>query len=222
MGERDSYAPGTFCWADLGTNDADAAKAFYTSVFGWEAADTPAGDAGTYTTFKLDGPRRGGAVRDGRGGAQDAAPALVLLRLGRGRRRARAARARARRRDPGRPVRRRGVRPHDRAARPDRRPPAPVAAARAARRRPRQRARLHVLERAGLARPGPRARLLRRAAGLDDRAGGVRLRDHPARRRAQRRHAPAAGRRADALARLLHGRLLRRRDRRRHARAAAR
>ena len=55
MGERDSYAPGTFCWADIGTNDADAAKAFYTSVFGWEAVDSPAGDAGTYTTFKLDG-----------------------------------------------------------------------------------------------------------------------------------------------------------------------
>lgn len=55
MGERDSYAPGTFCWADLGTTDADAAKAFYTSVFGWDAVDAPAGDAGTYTTFKLDG-----------------------------------------------------------------------------------------------------------------------------------------------------------------------
>ena len=55
MGERDSYAPGTFCWADLGTTDADAAKAFYTGVFGWEAVDQPAGEAGTYTTFKLDG-----------------------------------------------------------------------------------------------------------------------------------------------------------------------
>src|ERR687895_1352218 len=55
MGERDSYAPGTFCWADLGTTDAEAAKAFYTKVFGWEAADAPAGEAGTYTTFKLDG-----------------------------------------------------------------------------------------------------------------------------------------------------------------------
>ncbi len=55
MGDRDSYAPGTFCWADLGTTDADAAKAFYTKVFGWEAVDAPAGDAGTYTTFRLDG-----------------------------------------------------------------------------------------------------------------------------------------------------------------------
>ncbi len=55
MGERESYAPGTFCWADLGTTDADAAKAFYTAVFGWEAVDAPAGEAGVYTTFKLDG-----------------------------------------------------------------------------------------------------------------------------------------------------------------------
>lgn len=55
MGERDSYPPGTFCWADLGTTDADAAKAFYTRVFGWEAVDAPAGHAGTYTTFRLGG-----------------------------------------------------------------------------------------------------------------------------------------------------------------------
>ena len=55
MGERESYAPGTFCWADLGTTDADAAKAFYTRVFGWEAVDTPVGEAGTYTMFRLEG-----------------------------------------------------------------------------------------------------------------------------------------------------------------------
>ena len=55
MGERETYAPGMFCWADLGTTDAEAAKAFYTRVFGWEPVDTDAGEAGTYTTFKLDG-----------------------------------------------------------------------------------------------------------------------------------------------------------------------
>jgi uncharacterized protein len=54
MGERDSYAPGTFCWADLGTTDGEAAKAFYMGVFGWEAVDQAAGEAGTYTTFRLD------------------------------------------------------------------------------------------------------------------------------------------------------------------------
>src|SRR5919197_5032839 len=55
MGERDGYPPGIFCWADLGTTDAEAAKAFYTSVFGWEAEDAPVGDTGVYTTFKLGG-----------------------------------------------------------------------------------------------------------------------------------------------------------------------
>jgi uncharacterized protein len=55
MGDRDSYPPGTFCWADLGTTDAAGAKAFYTRVFGWQAEDAPAGESGTYTTFKLDG-----------------------------------------------------------------------------------------------------------------------------------------------------------------------
>ena len=46
MGERESYAPGTFCWAELGTTDVEAATAFYTDVFGWDAeADR----------FRLDG-----------------------------------------------------------------------------------------------------------------------------------------------------------------------
>jgi predicted enzyme related to lactoylglutathione lyase len=55
MGERESYAPGTFCWADLGTTDGDSAKTFYTRVFGWEAVDGEPGESGVYTTFKLDG-----------------------------------------------------------------------------------------------------------------------------------------------------------------------
>ena len=55
MGERTSYAPGTFCWADLTTTDAARAKAFYGELFGWEAEDMPAGEAGTYTMLRLDG-----------------------------------------------------------------------------------------------------------------------------------------------------------------------
>jgi predicted enzyme related to lactoylglutathione lyase len=55
MGDRESYAPGTFCWADLGTTDAASARDFYTRLFGWEAVDTPAADEGVYTMFKLDG-----------------------------------------------------------------------------------------------------------------------------------------------------------------------
>ncbi len=36
MGERTSYTPGTFCWADLVSPDTDAAKQFYASLFGWD------------------------------------------------------------------------------------------------------------------------------------------------------------------------------------------
>ena len=55
MGERSEYEPGTFSWIDLGTVDAGAAKAFYMGLFGWQAVDTPMGDAGTYTMFRIGG-----------------------------------------------------------------------------------------------------------------------------------------------------------------------
>jgi hypothetical protein len=55
MGERDSYAPGTFCWADLGTTDASAAQEFYTGLFGWDADALPAGEGGVYVMFRKDG-----------------------------------------------------------------------------------------------------------------------------------------------------------------------
>jgi predicted enzyme related to lactoylglutathione lyase len=55
MGERTSYPPGTFSWADLGTTDTEAAKAFYTQLFGWEAEDAAVTDAGPYTMLRLGG-----------------------------------------------------------------------------------------------------------------------------------------------------------------------
>jgi predicted enzyme related to lactoylglutathione lyase len=55
MGKRERYEPGTFCWVDLQTTDREGAKAFYGELFGWEAEDMPAGDAGTYTMLRLDG-----------------------------------------------------------------------------------------------------------------------------------------------------------------------
>jgi uncharacterized protein len=39
MGKRESYEPGTFCWVDLTTTDAEGAKAFYGDLFGWEFRD---------------------------------------------------------------------------------------------------------------------------------------------------------------------------------------
>jgi predicted enzyme related to lactoylglutathione lyase len=55
MGERERYEPGTFCWIDLGTSDAVAAKAFYTELFGWEAEDMPMGDDAVYTMLSRGG-----------------------------------------------------------------------------------------------------------------------------------------------------------------------
>ena len=53
MGERERYEPGTFCWVDLGTDDAEAAKAFYVGLFGWATEDVPMGTGGPYTMCTL-------------------------------------------------------------------------------------------------------------------------------------------------------------------------
>ncbi len=55
MGQRTHYEPGTFCWVGLATSDPADATAFYTSLFGWEAEDLPAGVAGTFTLLRRDG-----------------------------------------------------------------------------------------------------------------------------------------------------------------------
>jgi uncharacterized protein len=55
MAERTSYPPGTFSWAELATSDADAAKAFYNQVFGWEYDDNPIGDGQVYTMASRGG-----------------------------------------------------------------------------------------------------------------------------------------------------------------------
>ena len=55
MGERTSHPPGTLSWAELATSDADAAKSFYTAVFGWDYDDNPIPDGGVYSMAKRDG-----------------------------------------------------------------------------------------------------------------------------------------------------------------------
>ncbi len=55
MSEVSSYKPGTFCWVDLGTNDADAAKKFYSELFGWEVVETPTDGEMNYTMLKKNG-----------------------------------------------------------------------------------------------------------------------------------------------------------------------
>lgn len=55
MGERTRYTPGTFSWTDLTTTDQEAAKSFYSGLFGWEAQDNPVGDGIVYSMMLLDG-----------------------------------------------------------------------------------------------------------------------------------------------------------------------
>jgi predicted enzyme related to lactoylglutathione lyase len=49
------YKPGTFCWVELGTIDGEAAKKFYTGLFGWDSTDSPIGPGMVYTMLKLEG-----------------------------------------------------------------------------------------------------------------------------------------------------------------------
>lgn len=57
---------GTLLWNELLTNDVDAARTFYTTLFGWQAADMDMADGRTYTVFKDgDKTRAGGmAIRE--------------------------------------------------------------------------------------------------------------------------------------------------------------
>jgi predicted enzyme related to lactoylglutathione lyase len=55
MGERTSYPPGMFSWAELATSDAEAAKTFYSGLFGWDYDDTPVGDGQVYSMARRAG-----------------------------------------------------------------------------------------------------------------------------------------------------------------------
>jgi uncharacterized protein len=49
MSERSGFEPGVPCWVDTWQGDGDAVAAFYTGLFGWEAA------RGEYSMFRLRG-----------------------------------------------------------------------------------------------------------------------------------------------------------------------
>jgi predicted enzyme related to lactoylglutathione lyase len=55
MGERTSHAPGTFSWVDLGTSDAQGAKAFYGGLLGWDFEDMPVPDSPPYSMASIGG-----------------------------------------------------------------------------------------------------------------------------------------------------------------------
>jgi uncharacterized protein len=56
MSGRDAYEPGVPCWVDTVDPDPEAAAAFYTGLFGWEAEDTmPRDSSRSYFICKLRG-----------------------------------------------------------------------------------------------------------------------------------------------------------------------
>jgi predicted enzyme related to lactoylglutathione lyase len=63
MQEAPTYAPGTFCWIELATSDNEAAKKFYSGLFGWSFIDNPMGPDMVYTILKLDGKDVGGLYK---------------------------------------------------------------------------------------------------------------------------------------------------------------
>src|SRR5271157_5596333 len=67
----EKHAPGSFCWMELATTDQAAAKAFYSSLFGWQPIDMPMGPDEYYTMFNLNGGQVGAAytIKPHMGGA---------------------------------------------------------------------------------------------------------------------------------------------------------
>ncbi|NJN96999.1 MAG: VOC family protein [Anaerolineales bacterium] len=65
MTEMTAYTPGTFCWIDLNTSDAAAAKKFYSELMGWQMVDLPMGPDMTYTMFQVDGKDVAGMSQQG-------------------------------------------------------------------------------------------------------------------------------------------------------------
>jgi predicted enzyme related to lactoylglutathione lyase len=57
----DKFPTGSFCWLELVTTDQDAAKKFYTNLFGWTVSDMPMGPNEVYTMFNI-GDRSAGTA----------------------------------------------------------------------------------------------------------------------------------------------------------------
>ncbi len=52
MPEVSSHAPGTFCWVELATPDAEASKKFYSELLGWTWTDMPMSETMVYTMLE--------------------------------------------------------------------------------------------------------------------------------------------------------------------------
>jgi predicted enzyme related to lactoylglutathione lyase len=61
MPQIEKHPFGSFCWVELATTDQNSAKAFYTSLFGWQIEDMPMGPNAFYSIFKVNGGDAGAA-----------------------------------------------------------------------------------------------------------------------------------------------------------------
>ncbi len=59
--KEDNLKHGAFGWTELMTTDVEAAKRFYTGIFGWETEDYPM-EGMVYTVLKIDGEPVGGIM----------------------------------------------------------------------------------------------------------------------------------------------------------------
>ena len=55
MPEFTKHEPGTFSWADLSTNDVDAAISLYGELFGWDIGKEDLPDGGVYAMGRING-----------------------------------------------------------------------------------------------------------------------------------------------------------------------
>src|SRR5262249_5709613 len=62
MSEMATNVGKTFVWHECNVPDAEAAKAFYTGLFGWETKDMDMGPMGTYTILENNGMGVGGIM----------------------------------------------------------------------------------------------------------------------------------------------------------------
>lgn len=58
-----TYIPGSFCWTELNVLDPEAAKAFYTQLFGWAATEHPTPDGRTLIMLRQDGRKAASIMR---------------------------------------------------------------------------------------------------------------------------------------------------------------
>ena len=55
MPEVTSHNPGTFCWVDLASADAEASRSFYSQLLGWTSIDNPMGEGMVYSMMQKNG-----------------------------------------------------------------------------------------------------------------------------------------------------------------------